>query len=267
MKTIIVSGGNRGIGLETCRQLAGLGHKVIMGSRDLEKGQKAAESIEGEIIVKQLDVSDEESILNLYAFVEKEFGSLDVLINNAGLGTRYFEHEGNTSSLKDRLKENLPGFSKIIKAIKPVLKNAGLLKPEVTATQIPLTEVRFLMETNLYGPWQMAQAFTPLLQKSKGGRIINVSSGLGELRTLKANYPAYRISKAGLNALTIMLADDLYRDGIIVNAMCPGWVRTDMGGPDAPRSVEQGAETAVWLATQPNIESGKFYRDKEIIDW
>lgn len=268
MKTILISGGNRGIGLEACRQLAAKGHHVIMGSRDLAVGEKAGAAIGSNVIVKQLDVTDERSIHGLYMYIDKEVGHLDVLINNAGLGSTFFQADrGIAGRLSRQLKEKVPGARKLINAFKSVVKQIDLRPSDNRASGIPLDEVRFLMETNLYGAWRMAQAFKPLLLKSSAGRIINVSSGMGELSSLKGDYPAYRISKAALNALSIMLADELAPKGIQVNAMCPGWVRTDMGGPDAPRPVEEGADTAVWLATASHIESGKFYRDRKVIEW
>ncbi len=113
----------------------------------------------------------------------------------------------------------------------------------------------------------MIQAFIPLLQKSDEGRIINMSSGMGELNSLSSDYPAYRLSKSSLNVITIMLSQELSAKGIIVNAICPGWVKTDMGGPDAPGEVSEGADTAVWLATEKEIPNGKFFRDRKVIDW
>ena len=150
---------------------------------------------------------------------------------------------------------------------KPLLQKAGIVAGGATPGNVSLTDVKYIMETNFYGPWRMIQVFLPLLLKSDEGRIINVSSGMGELRSLSGDYPGYRLSKSSLNALTIMFANDLKNTGIKVNAMCPGWVKTDMGGPDAPRHVSQGADTAVWLATEKEIPSGKFFRDREEITW
>ena len=131
-----------------------------------------------------------------------------------------------------------------------------------------LAEVDKHMKSNFYGPWNMSQAFYPLLKKSVDARIMNISSGMGALEDLKlgGNAP-YRISKTALNGLTILMASELKNSGIKVNAMCPGWVRTDMGGSGAPRNVEQGADTAVWLATTKEISTGKFYRDRKEISW
>ena len=268
MKTIIVTGGNRGIGFEICRQLDTLGHNVIMGSRDLENGIEAAKKFDNNIIVKQLDVNDEESVIKALNFVKAEFGRLDVLINNAGLGSTHFnQNKTIVSGTKSMLKAKLPGAQYLARLVKPLMQKVGVIATHAMASDIPFGEVKHIMETNLYGPWRMIQAFLPLLQKSDEGRIINISSGMGEINSLAGDYPAYRLSKSSLNALTIMLSRELAAKGIIVNAMCPGWVKTDMGGPDAPREVSKGADTAVWLATEKEIPNGKFFRDRQVIDW
>jgi NAD(P)-dependent dehydrogenase (short-subunit alcohol dehydrogenase family) len=123
------------------------------------------------------------------------------------------------------------------------------------------------METNYYGPMRMSKAFLPLLQKAENSRIINLSSSMGALNDLFGGYAGYRMSKAGLNAQTIMLSNDLHGDGIKVFAMCPGWVRTDMGGAEAQRTPDQGADTAIWLASSDEAQTGKFYRDRLVISW
>ena len=268
MKIVLVTGGNRGIGLEICRQLDGLGHTVILGSRDLEKGQEAAGSFSENVIVKQLDVTNEESIRNLSEFVKTNFGKLDVLINNAGIGTNHESHENSVlTGIKRNIKANFHVVWRMLKTVAPVFKKAGIVSSGKGAKNVSLAGVRNIMEVNFYGPWQMIQVFIPLLVKSEEGRIINMSSGLGELKSLSGDYPGYSISKSSLNALTIMISNELKSTGIKVNAMCPGWVRTDMGGPDAPRHVSQGADTAVWLATEKEISTGKFFRDRKEISW
>jgi NAD(P)-dependent dehydrogenase (short-subunit alcohol dehydrogenase family) len=268
MKTVLVTGGNRGIGLEICRQLDGSGHRVIMGSRDLEKGLKAAGSLSKNVIVKQLDVTNEESLRNLFNFVKTQFGLLDVLINNAGINK---DPESSETSLagkaKNIIETNLPGARPVIKAATSMMRNAGIIIRRKTAGDVPLVHVKYIMETNFYGAWRTIQVFIPLLRKSNDARIINISSGMGELKSLTGDYPGYRLSKASLNALTIMFSNELKDDGIKVNAICPGWVRTDMGGPDAPRSVSEGADTAVWLATEESNPTGKFFRDRKEIEW
>lgn len=266
MKTILVTGGNRGIGMEICRQLAGLGHQVVLCSRDLQKGLMAAQNMPGNITVMQLDVTDEESIQRLFTNVQSRFGKLDVLINNAGIGSAEWNRP-LSSRIRDKLKKDFNGIWKMVRLIRPVFRWTGMAGKRENASNINLQAVRQILETNFYGPWRMIQVFTPLLERSDDPRIINMSSGLGELKSLQGEYPGYSISKTSLNALTIMFANELRKKGIKVNAMCPGWVRTDMGGPDAPRHVSQGADTAVWLATEENIPTGKFFRDRGEIDW
>lgn len=268
MKTVLVTGGNRGIGLEICRQLDELGHTVILGSRDLEKGKEAARSFSENVIVKQLDVTNEESIRDLFEFVKTDFGKLDVLINNAGLGTGHKANENTTlASAKNIIETKYHGVRKMVKVIIPLLRKAGIVAQREGARNISLMSVKHLMETNFYGAWRMIQIFIPLLLKSENGRIINMSSSMGELKSLSGDYPAYSLSKSSLNALTIMFSNELKGKGIKVNAMCPGWVKTDMGGPDAPRHVSQGADTAVWLTTEKKIPTGKFFRDRKEINW
>lgn len=268
MKKILVTGGNRGIGLEICRQLDRQGHIVILGSRDLAKGRAAASSFSGNVIVKQLDVTDEESIHNLLIFAGEAYGNLDVLINNAGLGEKAITDDNPfIDGIRGFVDRNLKGVGRMVRKSVPFLRKTGVVAPGKGAANISITGVKALMETNFYGPWRMIQAFLPLLMKSVDGRIINVSSGSGELRSLSGNYPGYSISKAALNALTIMFANELKEKGVRVNAMCPGWVKTAMGGPDAPRSVAEGADTAVWLATEKEIPTGKFFRDRNEITW
>jgi len=127
---------------------------------------------------------------------------------------------------------------------------------------------RDTLETNLIGPLLLAQVLVPLMKRNGYGRIVNVSSGQGQLSDMGVGTPAYRVSKTALNALTRTLAAELKGSGILVNSMCPGWVRTDMGGAGAPRTVEQGADTAVWLATLPDDgPSGGFFRDRRPIPW
>jgi len=268
MKIVLVTGGNRGIGLEICRQLDGLGHTVILGSRDLEKGLAAAVPLSESVIVKQLDVTNEESIKNLFEFAKTNYGKLDVLINNAGIGTN---QESRENSVVDHVKNNIKTDFYVIwrmaQIFKPLLQKAGIVSIGKGAKNASLTGVRHIMETDFYGPWRMIQVFLPLLLKSDEGRIITMSSGMGELKSLSGDYPGYRLSKSSLNALTIMFSNDLKNTGIKVNAMCPGWVKTDMGGPDAPRHVSQGADTAVWLATEKEIPAGKFFRDRKEISW
>lgn len=268
MTIVLITGGNRGIGLEICRQMEELGFFVIMGSRDLNKGKLAARTFSKHVVVRQLDVTDTVSILKLRQFTEMEFGKLDILINNAGIWTSHSNFgKLDISNIRKFMDTNFPGIAQKIRNSMPGLRKAGIISQVKGAEDISLSSVKHLMETNFYGAWRMIQAFIPLLKKSEEGRIINMSSGMGELKSLSGVYPAYSLSKSSLNALSIMFSNELKETRIKVNAMCPGWVRTEMGGPNAPRTVSEGADTAVWLATATEIPSGKFFRDRKEIDW
>ena len=231
-KVAVVTGGNRGIGFEICRQLAGLGMRVVLASRDLATGEAAvarlAEFGLRAVVSHPLDVTSEASVSALTAWVDQQYGACDVLVNNAG-----------------------------------ILDPRGSL---VMTTS--LKTLQDVLATNLEGPFLVSQGFVPLMQRGQYGRIVNLSSGLGQLAEMGAGTPTYRISKAALNALTRTLAAELHGTNILVNAVCPGWVRTDMGGPHALRSVEEGAETAIWLATLPDGgPTGRFFRDRKAIPW
>lgn len=229
----VVTGANRGIGFEICRQLASRTDvRVVLTSRDEAKGKVATRKLRAEgrdVDYCRLDVTSERCISSLRSFLEDTYGRCDILINNAGIlidphGSRFLDSRADT--------------------------------------------YRGTLETNLLGPLQLAQAVVPLMKSDGYGRIVNVSSGQGQLSDMGAGTPAYRISKAALNALTRILAAELKGSGILVNSMCPGWVKTDMGGPGAPRTVEQGADTAVWLATLPDTgPTGGFFRDRKRIPW
>ncbi len=267
VKTILVTGANRGIGLEISRQLDLKGHSVIMGSRNLSKGLYAASKLSEKVVVKQLDVTDEKSIQSLFMFIRSNFKKLDVLINNAGVGDISTNRQNKIiSGVKDIIDKNLKPVGKTIRAITPMLRKSGIV-PAKTASNVSLEDVKNIMTTNFYGSWRMIQVFLPLILESSNGRIINVSSGSGQLESLTGKYPGYSLSKSALNALTIMLANELKETGIKVNAVCPGWVRTRMGGPNAPRDVSQGADTVIWLATENEIPGGGFFRDRCRIDW
>jgi len=232
-KVAIVTGANRGIGLEAVKQLAELGLTVILTARDSKKGKTAAESLTKknlDVHFHELDVTDSKSITNLIKYVEKEFGRLDILVNNAGI----FPDKTWTTSFLNT----------------------------------PIDTIREGMETNVYGPYQLSQLAAPLMMKNKYGRIVNLSSGMGQLEDMEGGSIAYRMSKTALNAMTRVMSKDLGKGPILINSMCPGWVRTDMGGANAERTVEKGAETITWLATLPdNGPTGGFFRDKKPIEW
>jgi NAD(P)-dependent dehydrogenase (short-subunit alcohol dehydrogenase family) len=231
-KVAVVTGANRGMGFEASRQLAKLGMQVILTSRDPEKGRKAAEQLvtEGlEVVYCPLDVTNPASIASFSQLIREKFGRLDVLINNAGL---------------------------MIDA------------PDISVFDAKVDTLRKTMETNVYGPLQLIQALVPLMKEHSYGRIVNMSSGMGQLTDMNGGYPAYRLAKTSLNALTRIFADELQGTHILVNTMCPGWVKTDMGGPGATRTPEQGVDTMVWLATLPDEgPTGGFFRDRKPIPW
>lgn len=232
-RVAVVTGGNRGIGLEICRQLArAAGLRVVLTARSREKGQAAVEVLAKDNLSVDffpLDVSNAAGIHQFGIFMEKEYGRCDVLVNNAGI----FPDSGKISVLE-------------------------------TDVQI----LRAAMETNVYGPFLLCQRLIPLMRKNGYGRIVNLSSELGQLSEMNGGFPGYRISKTALNALTRFFADEVQRDNILINSMTPGWVKTDMGGPNATRTVEQGADTALWLATLPDDgPRGGFFRDRTPMAW
>jgi len=227
-RVALVSGGNRGIGLEVCRRLAEEGLAVILGSRDEERGREAAEGLPGGVVVRQLDVADAGSVEKLAASIENDFGRLDVLVNNAGISND--DGQSGAEADLDRVKEAL--------------------------------------EANLFGAWRLCEAAIPHMRREGYGRIVNVSTGLAALEDMGGGSPGYRISKTSLNALTRILASELRGSGILVNAVNPGWVATDMGGANANRTVEEGADGVVWAATLPNNgPTGGFFRDRRHVSW
>jgi len=232
-KIAVVTGANRGIGFEICRQLAAnKGISVVLTSRDEAKGRMAVAQLRSqglEIEFYQLDVTDTSGIQRLGGFLERKYGAADILINNAGI-------------MADP-------------------KGTGMLG-------VQLQIIRTTMETNVYGPLILCRELIPLMRKKNYGRIVNISSGLGQLSEMGGGMPAYRMSKTALNALTRTLAAELKGTNILVNSVCPGWVKTDMGGPNAVKTLAEGADTAVWLATLPDGgASGGFYRDRKAISW
>jgi NAD(P)-dependent dehydrogenase (short-subunit alcohol dehydrogenase family) len=221
----LVTGANRGIGLEVCRQLAAAGHDVLLTARDAAAAATAARVVGAAPL--RLDVTDQASITEAAAAVQDRYGRLDVLINNAAITYDTWQR----------------------------------------AIAADLAVVREAAETNLYGPWQMVQRFLPLQRASDHPRIVNVSSEAGSLAGMGGGTPAYTTSKAALNALTRMLAAELRSERFLVNAVCPGWVATDMGGHGG-RPVSEGAAGIVWAAALPdNGPTGGFFRDGRPIPW
>jgi NAD(P)-dependent dehydrogenase (short-subunit alcohol dehydrogenase family) len=231
-KIAIVTGGNRGIGHEIARQLLKADLFVVVGARDQAKCDQAVEALRKtapNVAAFPLDVNDTRSVKRFVEHVEKQHGAPSVLVNNAGV------------------------------------------YPEATDAKVVDSSTaiwRETFETNLFGAVRMCREVVPLMQKLRYGRIVNISSGLGQMHQMGEGSPAYRVSKAALNALTRTLAGEVAGTGILVNSMSPGWVKTDMGGEEAPRSVEEGADTAVWLSLLPSSgPTGQFFRDRKPIPW
>jgi len=230
MKTALVTGANKGIGHEVARQLGSKGFHVFVGARNSEKGQRATEALQDNgagATFIPLDVSDPETIHNAVHLVSAAADHLDVFVNNAGV----------------------------------------ILEEDNSITQLDPDTVTKTLQTNTLGPLLVTQAFLPLLSRSNTPRVINVSSGGGQLAEGMDTWaPAYCLSKTALNAVTCLFAAAL--PDFSVNAVCPGWVRTDMGGANATRSIEEGADTIVWLATEaPATLTAKFLRDRKVIAW
>ncbi len=228
-KVALVTGSYKGIGLETAKQLLTKGYHVIISGRSDDKGIDALNELHTSMAYfHQLDVSDSESVERCMTWIKSKFDRLDVLVNNAGMNYDTWHN----------------------------------------AVDADLNQVAKTMDSNFMGAWRMAQAAIPLMQENQYGRIVNVSSGAGAIHGMGGGTPGYSASKAAMNVLTIKLAADLGGSGILVNSVCPGWVRTDMGGSEAPRSVEEGAEGIVWAATlENNGPTGGFFRDGKKIDW
>lgn len=229
MKTVLITGANKGIGFETARQFGKNGFHVIISGRDEKKLEDALSSLKSESISAELllmDVSDTESILGAAKNFEGKKTKLDVLINNAAI----------------------------------------LLKQDQSLSKQQEEIFAETVNVNCYGPLRVTKAFLPFL--SSGSHVINISSGGGSMTDPVGGWsPAYCVSKSMLNALTRHFANELYSQNIFVNAIDPGWVRTDMGGRSAPGNVEQGAATQLWLATESMDATGKFFRDKKVIPW
>ena len=231
-RTALVTGANRGLGFETARQLLAKGLFVVLAGRDAAALARARRTLseldQRRAFTVQMDVTSVESINDAHRSVTEHVGSVNVLVNNA----------------------------------------AVLLGESDDVLSLRAEDYRRTLETNLFGAIEVCRAFVPDMAQAGYGRIVNVSSGAGQLATMSTYAPAYSISKAALNAFTRILAATYRSKGVLVNAVDPGWVRTDMGGPSAPRSPQQGADTIVWLATLPKGgPSGGFFRDRRAIEW
>ena len=226
----VVTGANRGIGREVARALATSGHRVVLGARDAARGEAAAAELGGAsagVVAWALDVADDGSVQAAAAWVGDALGRCDALVNNAAID----------------------------------------YDTDARATTADLDRVHRAMETNLFGAWRTALAFLPLLRQSPHARIVNVSSGSGSLADMGAGTPAYSVSKAALNALTRILAAELRSERVLVNAVCPGWVATDMGGAGG-RPVADGAASVTWaVLLGDDGPTGGFFRDGRPVAW
>ena len=221
----LVTGGNRGIGFAIAQGLLAKDYQVMITARSLTSAEQAAAKLSGNVVPVALDISQDDSIEQAVATIRQHSDRLDVVINNAGV----YPDEG---------------------------VNILTIRRELLAATL---------NTNTLGAIRLTQACLPLLKAAAAARVINTSSGYGEINGLSAAVPSYCLSKLALNGATIMLAQALQPHGITVNAIDPGWVKTDMGGDAAPRSPEQGADTAIWLATAAPRETGKLWRDRQVI--
>lgn len=227
---VVVTGANRGIGFEISRQLANRGAEVILTARKPEVGKAAVKKLAAQNLTVQ-------------------FQPLDVTSSKSIVALREF-------------------LKRAYGRLNVLINNAGIItKGDAPGLEVDMDTVRETLETNALGPLHLSQTLAPLLQSGKHGRIVNISSGMGAFSEMEGDYAAYRISKTALNAVTLILAAEL-RGRVAVNAACPGWVRTDMGGRSADRDVTEGADTPVWLALDaPQRLTGKFVRDRKVISW
>lgn len=233
-RVAVVTGGYSGIGLAICKGLAKEGLRIVLAGRNPNKGNANAEDLQAQgfdVAYAPVDVNRPEDIHRLSEFIDHNYGRLDVLVNNAGIFPDTAEQSNTLMTAK-------------------------------------LETIQQGLETNVYGPIRLCQALVPLMKRNHYGRIVNVSSGMGQLSEMGGGSPAYRLSKTALNAVTRILSAEVEGTNILVNSMCPGWVRTNMGGQEAPRSPEEGADTAIWLATLPDDgTTGGFFRDRKSIAW
>jgi NAD(P)-dependent dehydrogenase (short-subunit alcohol dehydrogenase family) len=232
----VVTGASRGIGLEVCRQLAALGYVVVLGSRDLRAAELAAKELDpgGErVVAAHVEVDNSINIEQLAEWIRERWGRVDAIVNTASTGPDQYAIAGTTD----------------------------------------LSPVAEALDVNLFGAWRVIQALLPLLRSSPRPRVVNVSSEGGSIALMSGGRPAYSVSKAALNALTRMLAGELFRDGILVNSVCPGAAASDGGrgsgaGRGSGRSVAQGAASVVWAVTLPNGgPTGTFTRDGRELPW
>ncbi len=232
-KIAVITGALKGLGLQTAKELSEKGYVTVLSARSGANAPEILGNLKkpgNEVHFELLDIAQTASIESFTNRVLEKFGRVDVLVNNAGI---FIDGSEPTLSLAEISEKILETFT-----------------------------------TNTLGAYLLSRKLIPLMLKNGFGRIVNVSSGMGQLSEMDGGYPAYRLSKTALNAVTASLASETKGKGILINSVCPGWVKTDMGGENAERSVEKGAETIVWAATLPdNGPTGRFFRDKERLDW
>jgi NAD(P)-dependent dehydrogenase (short-subunit alcohol dehydrogenase family) len=244
----LVTGANQGIGLQIAKDLVAHGFTVLVGSRDLARGEEAAKTIDGDAHVLQLDVTDKDSIAAAAERVRNEFGRLDVLVNNAAIS-----HTGRMAGMS---------VEEYAKSTRP--------------STVSLDEVRAVWETNVFGVLAVYQAMLPLLREAPAARIVNVSSGVGSLtRNSNPGFPyrsifgpVYPASKTALNAMTLAMALVLESTGIKVNAACPGFTKTNLNNYTGTQTVEEGAREPVRLALiGPDGPTGTFSNKDGPLPW
>jgi len=229
-RVALITGANKGIGYEIARQLGEKGYHILVGARKSEAGKQAVASLQK-------------------GGAAAEFVEIDV---------------SNRASIQKAAKAVAAQFEHL----DALVNNAAIMEDKANITEVSDELLLRTLQTNTLGPLFVTQAFLPLLTKVSGATIVNMSSGLGQLSDMADTYPAYSISKTSLNAVTRQFAAALRDKGITVNSVCPGWVKTDMGGANAPRTVQQGADTVTWLATEaPRDLTGQFLRDRKVIPW
>ncbi len=229
-RVALVTGANKGIGYEIARQLGEKGFHVLVGARKAEAGKQAVASLQ------KSGASAE--------FIEIDVSDRASIQKAAQTVAAQFDH------------------------LDALVNNAAIMEDKSNITEVPDELLHHTLRTNTFGPLLVTQAFLRLLTKSPGATVVNMSSGLGQLSDMADTYPAYSISKTSLNAVTRQFAAVLRDKGVAVNSVCPGWVKTDMGGANAPRTVQQGADTVTWLATDaPRDLTGQFLRDRKVIPW
>ena len=230
-RVALVTGANRGIGFEIVRQLGQRGLAVVLSARDEKRGVMAARRLVGEgleVSFECLDVGDSDSVARAVGRIDERFGRLDALVNNAAVS----------------------------------------IDPGEKLLEADFAGIQTTIDTNLYGPLRLVREVVPIMLKNGYGRIVNVSSGQGSFTKLRSGRGSYRVSKTALNAMTVILADELKDTNILVNTMTPGWVKTRLVGFKAPRTTAEGADTAVWLATLPDSgPRGEFFKDREVFPW